>query len=119
LCLSGITWSGFNEFYYLFTYEDSRDLFGIPYDIDILRSVFQVPSAGDTEEALAVRPLYNRENKFFTARSLAELIDSVEDLGARDGLKVELDRVKSRYDELSAVYQRGKQSGTTSSSFFK
>ena len=30
LCLSGITWSGFNEFYYLFTYEDSRDLFGIP-----------------------------------------------------------------------------------------
>lgn len=30
LCLSGITWSGFNEFYYLFTYEDSRDLFSIP-----------------------------------------------------------------------------------------
>ena len=30
LCLSGITWSGFNEFYYLFTYEDSRDLFDIP-----------------------------------------------------------------------------------------
>src|SRR5271155_5735853 len=30
LCLSGITWSGFNEFYYLFTYEDSRDLFAIP-----------------------------------------------------------------------------------------
>ena len=30
LCLSGITWSGFNEFYYMFTYEDSRDLFGIP-----------------------------------------------------------------------------------------
>lgn len=30
LCLSGITWSGFNEFYYMFTYEDSRDLFAIP-----------------------------------------------------------------------------------------
>jgi hypothetical protein len=28
--LSGITWSGFNEFYYLFTYEDSRDLFDVP-----------------------------------------------------------------------------------------
>ena len=31
LCLSGITWSGFDNFYYLFTYEDSRDSFGIPY----------------------------------------------------------------------------------------
>lgn len=30
LCLSGITWAGFTEFYYLFTYEDSRDLFDIP-----------------------------------------------------------------------------------------
>jgi tRNA(Arg) A34 adenosine deaminase TadA len=30
LCLSGITWSGFSEFYYMFTYEDSRDLFAIP-----------------------------------------------------------------------------------------
>lgn len=33
LCLSGITWAGFNEFYYLFTYEDSRDLFGIPCEL--------------------------------------------------------------------------------------
>jgi tRNA(Arg) A34 adenosine deaminase TadA len=24
LCLGGITWAGFKEFYYLFTYEDSR-----------------------------------------------------------------------------------------------
>jgi tRNA(Arg) A34 adenosine deaminase TadA len=42
LCLSGITWSGFNEFYYLFTYEDSRDLFSIPYDIDMIEQVFRV-----------------------------------------------------------------------------
>lgn len=34
LCLSGITWSGFNEFYYMFTYEDSRDLFAIPCEFD-------------------------------------------------------------------------------------
>ena len=25
LCLSGITWSGFDNFYYLFSYEDTRD----------------------------------------------------------------------------------------------
>ncbi|KIW24211.1 uncharacterized protein PV07_09939 [Cladophialophora immunda] len=119
LCLSGITWSGFNEFYYMFTYEDSRDLFAIPYDIDILKSVYQVPSPGDTEETLAAKPLYNRKNKFFTARSLAELIDSVEDEGARTKLKGELERVKKMYDQLSATYQEGKKSGATTSSFFQ
>jgi tRNA(Arg) A34 adenosine deaminase TadA len=41
LCLSGITWSGFNEFYYMFTYEDSRDLFGIPCKLS--DDLFQKP----------------------------------------------------------------------------
>ena len=49
LCLSGITWSGFSEFYYLFTYEDSRDLFSIPYDIDILQEVFRVQGSESDE----------------------------------------------------------------------
>ncbi|KAH0844092.1 hypothetical protein AYO21_02153 [Fonsecaea monophora] len=119
LCLSGITWSGFNEFYYMFTYEDSRDLFAIPYDIDILKSVYQVPSPGDTEETLAAKPLYNRKNKFFTAQSLAELIESVEDVEARTKLQGELERVKKMYDQLSATYQEGKKSGATTSSFFQ
>ncbi|KIW78287.1 hypothetical protein Z517_08122 [Fonsecaea pedrosoi CBS 271.37] len=119
LCLSGITWSGFNEFYYMFTYEDSRDLFAIPYDIDILKSVYQVPSPGDTEETLAAKPLYNRKNKFFTAQSLAELIESVEDVEARTKLQGELERVKKMYDRLSATYQEGKKSGATTNSFFQ
>ncbi|KAJ9607418.1 hypothetical protein H2200_008491 [Cladophialophora chaetospira] len=119
LCLSGITWSGFNEFYYMFTYEDSRDLFAIPYDIDILKSVYQVPSEGDTEETLATKPLYNRKNKFFTARSLAELIDSIENDETKTKLKGELQRVKQIYDQLSATYQEGKNTGAESSSFFK
>jgi hypothetical protein len=37
--LSGITWGGFDNFYYLFTYEDTRDAFGIPHDIRILEEV--------------------------------------------------------------------------------
>ncbi|EXJ92401.1 hypothetical protein A1O3_00951 [Capronia epimyces CBS 606.96] len=119
LCLSGITWSGFNEVYYMFTYEDSRDLFAIPYDIDILKSVYQVPSPGDTEDTLAAKPLYNRTNKFFTARSLADLIDSVEDDAAKEKLKGELQRAKKMYDELSAAYQEGKKTGQTTSSVFR
>ena len=40
---SGITWRGFDNFYYLFTYEDTRDGFGIPHDIRILKEVYAVP----------------------------------------------------------------------------
>jgi len=87
-------------------------------DIDILQSVYQVASPGDTEESLAAKPLYNRKNKFFTARSLADLIDSVEDEEAKSKLQADLVQVKILYDSLSATYQEGKKSGTASSSFF-
>ncbi|MBW1650337.1 MAG: nucleoside deaminase [Deltaproteobacteria bacterium] len=40
LCLSAITWSGFDNFYYLFGYEDSKDIFDIPHDLNILKEVF-------------------------------------------------------------------------------
>lgn len=38
--LSGITWGGWDNFFYLFTYEDTRDAFSIPHDIRILEEVF-------------------------------------------------------------------------------
>lgn len=119
LCLSGITWAGFNEFYYLFTYEDSRDLFAIPYDIDILEQVFRVPAPGDTEETLAARPLYNRRNKFFTGRSLAELVDELEDEAEKQHWTAEIKRVKELYNSLSETYQEGKKAGAESSSVWK
>lgn len=119
LCLSGITWSGFNEVYYLFTYEDSRDLFGIPYDIDILQSVFRVPSPNDTADSLGARPLYNRTNKFFTAKSVADLAASIDDEDRRKHWRKEIERVKGMYNELSETYQIGKAAGQDTSSFFK
>lgn len=119
LCLSGITWSGFNEFYYLFTYEDSRDLFGIPYDIDILQSVYQVASPSDTPQILAEKPLYNRTNKFFRARSIAELVDSIEDSARREKWRGEISRIKALYNELSDTYQKGKATGQETSSVFQ
>lgn len=119
LCLSGITWSGFNEFYYLFTYEDSRDLFGIPYDIDILQSVYQVATPTDTPETLAQRPLYNRTNKFFKAQSVAQLVDSIEDGTRREKWTAEITRIKAMYNELSDTYQKGKATGQETSSVFQ
>ena len=119
LCLSGITWAGFNEFYYLFTYEDSRDLFSIPYDIDILEEVFRVPGPSDTEETLAARPLYNRKNKFFIAKSLDGLVTEIEDSEERNKWSAEVARVKGLYNSLSETYQEGKHAGAESASVWK
>ncbi|KAH8903611.1 cytidine deaminase-like protein [Coniochaeta sp. PMI_546] len=119
LCLSGITWAGFNEFYYLFTYEDSRDLFAIPYDIDILEQVFRVPGPSDTPETLAARPLYNRKNKFFTAKSLADLVDEIDEEEEKAKWTAEIARVKGLYNALSETYQEGKKAGAESSSVWK
>jgi tRNA(Arg) A34 adenosine deaminase TadA len=33
LCLSAIPWGGYDNFYYLFSHEDSRDSFSIPRDL--------------------------------------------------------------------------------------
>ncbi|KAJ0295341.1 hypothetical protein COL516b_012675 [Colletotrichum fioriniae] len=119
LCLSGIAWSGFREVYYLFTYEDSRDLFAIPHDINILQQVFRVPAEGEGEEALGRRELYNRTNTFFTARNLGELVEEIADEGERAHWRAEMERVKGLYNALSETYQEGKKAGAESSSVWK
>ncbi|GAB1316075.1 CMP/dCMP-type deaminase domain-containing protein [Madurella fahalii] len=119
LCLSGITWADFNEFYYLFTYEDSRDMFSIPYDIDILEQVFRVPGPSDTDETLASRPLYNRKNKFFVAKSLVDLLNEVADEAERKHWADEIARAKELYTSLSSTYQEGKKAGAESASVWK
>ena len=45
LCLSSITWGGFDNFFYLFTYEDSKDAFNIPHDIRMHQEIFKIPDA--------------------------------------------------------------------------
>ncbi|KAL2891135.1 hypothetical protein HOO65_010493 [Ceratocystis lukuohia] len=119
LCLSGITWSGFRRFFFLFTYEDSRDLFSIPYDIDILESVFRVRAPSDTDESLAARPLYNKTNKFFKAEALADLVEQLDDEQDKTFFAAEIQRVKAYYNDLSNTYQAGKTSGAETSSHFK
>ena len=105
--------------HYRQTYEDSRDLFGIPYDIDILQSVYQVASPADTAEILATKPLYNRTNKFFTGRSVADLVASIDDDVKKAKWTTEVERIKAQYSALSDVYQKGKATGQESASFFQ
>jgi hypothetical protein len=93
-------------------------LIGILDDIDILQSVFQVPSESDTPATLAAKPLYNRTNKFFTARSIADLVASLPDAAERTKWTAEAERIKALYNQLSDTYQKGKVGGTETSSVF-
>lgn len=71
LCLSAITWSGYDNFYYLFSYEDSRDRFNMPYDMQILKDVF-----GNGEDN---RPFYNRKNAFWHSYNIQEMIKNIDE----------------------------------------
>lgn len=108
LCLSAITWAGYDNFYYLFSHEDSRDSFGIPHDIKILKEVFNVsPSSAGDGAADDGRPLYNRDNKFFKSHNIVKMIDGLEP-SAQAPLKEQVAGLVSLYGDLSAVYQSNK-----------
>ncbi|WP_231123377.1 nucleoside deaminase [Mycobacterium asiaticum] len=96
LCLSAITWAGFDNFYYFFSYEESRDAFGIPHDLQILKEVFGV----DNGEYRAV-------NAFWSAYSIPELINAAPQQ-ERDALSQREQQVRARYAELSDQYQLAK-----------
>jgi tRNA(Arg) A34 adenosine deaminase TadA len=96
MCLSAITWAGFDNFYYLFSHEDSRDAFAIPHDLKILSEVFGLSPGG-----------YRRSNAFWTAHSIPELVGS-EPEPLRSELQQQLVRIGQDYGLLSQRYQESK-----------
>ena len=96
LCLSAITWTGFDNFYYLFSHEDSRDAFAIPHDLKILKEVFTLEPGG-----------YNAENEFWKSYSIRRLAAA---LPGPDRARIEarIAAIAKTYDDLSAVYQASK-----------
>jgi tRNA(Arg) A34 adenosine deaminase TadA len=94
LCLSAITWSGFDNFYYLFSHEDSRDSFAIPHDLRILKEVFRLDPGG-----------YNAENAYWKSFALRKLARETAD---HERLSGRIDRLSRLYDTLSETYQSGK-----------
>ena len=97
LCLSAITWTGFDNFYYLFSHEDSRDSFAIPHDLKILKEVFTLDPGG-----------YNAENAYWKSFGLRRLVRGLE-ASERERLEHRLDAIQSKYDRLSEVYQASKE----------
>ncbi|KQS88488.1 MULTISPECIES: deaminase [unclassified Rhizobium] len=96
MCLSAITWAGFDNFYYFFSHEDSRDAFSIPHDLKILKEVFTLEPGG-----------YNRTNAFWKGKSIHALIDGLPE-PQRKALADRAEAIRRKYDELSNVYQASK-----------
>lgn len=96
LCLSAITWAGFDNFYYLFSHEDSRDSFAIPHDLAILKEVFRLDPGG-----------YNAENAYWKSYSIRKLVRTLP-RPERDRLEARIAAIGARYEALSDAYQQGK-----------
>ncbi len=96
LCLSAITWGGFDNFYYLFSHEDSRDSFNIGHDLKILKEVFKQDPGG-----------YARENHYWKSYSLTRLIDECKDK-TEESFRLRVNRLQKTYAGLSKIYQQNK-----------
>lgn len=97
LCLSAITWSGYDNFYYLFTYQDTKDAFSIPHDLKILKEVFKCENG-----------CYARENDFWKCYAITELIEALPDSAEKTDLQGRVKALYEKYAEMSNVYQDSK-----------
>jgi tRNA(Arg) A34 adenosine deaminase TadA len=96
LCLSAITWAGYDNFYYLFSHADSRDAFAIPHDLRILKEVFGLEPGG-----------YNAHNFYWTSHAIPQLVAGLP-APARQRLRARIDALMATYEALSRRYQDGK-----------
>jgi len=96
LCLSAITFSGFDNFYYLFPYEMTSDEFSIPHDLKILKEVFKINNGE-----------YNKENSYWKSHSIHMLIEKLSSL-KKEKFMNQLEEIKKSYIILSNKYQASK-----------
>jgi tRNA(Arg) A34 adenosine deaminase TadA len=89
MCMSAITWAGFDNFWYFFSHEDSRDAFSIPHDLRILKEVFTLEPGG-----------YAHQNAFWSSHSIR--------FHASAARAPQIRNMAQTYDGLSALYQAGK-----------
>ena len=99
LCLSAITWSGFDNFTYAFRYSDSRDTFRIPHDLNILKEVFNCDDGS-----------YTGDNAYWKSQCLIDLIDRGSE-DERMRWSKHWDEIHATYTALSEIYQRQKSTG--------
>ena len=97
LCLSGITWSGFDNFIYFYRYEDTKSHFNIPHDLKILDKVFKVKKGQ-----------YNRHNYYWKSYSIIKEISKLPK-NKQDLLNSKISIINQKYKDLSKLYQKNKK----------
>jgi len=98
LCLSAITWSGFDNFYYLFHYEETESTFYIPHDLKILKEVFKIEQGE-----------YSKNNSYWQSYSIVEDIKELQN-SENDKLLTKIKEINKLYESLSKNYQSAKNS---------
>ena len=96
MCLSAITFSGFDNFYFLFPYNNTNDEFNIPHDLNILKEVFKI---NDGE--------YNKENSYWKSQNINLLIENLHP-SKKEKILNKLAEIKEKYQTLSNQYQENK-----------
>ena len=96
LCLSAITWSGFDNLYYFFSYNDTMSNFHIPHDLNILQEVFNIKDGK-----------YNKVNSYWKSLSIIDQIKENKDANNHN-LVEKIDKIKLLYEDLSTQYQDAK-----------
>lgn len=96
MCLSAITWAGFDNFYYFYSYEDSRDAFAIPHDLKIMAEVFGLETGN-----------YRKANAFWHSYSIAALVSQAPDT-ERARMEKQTAEIKAAYNAFSETYQSSK-----------
>ena len=96
LCLSAITWAGFDNFYYFFPYEDTKDKFNIPHDLKILSQIFNVENG-----------LYNNSNKYWKSYAILDEIKKLSSL-EQQKMQFKIEEIYREYNNLSSQYQISK-----------
>jgi tRNA(Arg) A34 adenosine deaminase TadA len=99
LCLAGLAWGGWDNVFYLFSYEDTADAFSIPHDIRLNEEIWRV-QGGE----------YDHKNRYWCAWHMGELIEAC-DASTRAELEIRLTELAATYVELSAAYQASKGTG--------
>ena len=97
LCLSAITFSGFDNFYYLFPYESTSKEFSIPHDLNILKEIFNIADGK-----------YIKKNSYWKSYSINNLIDELSD-NEKKNLTESFNNIKKTYIDLSNKYQSSKE----------
>ena len=97
LCLSAITFSGFNNFYYLFPYESTSNKFNIPHDLNILKEVFNIEDGK-----------YIKENSYWKSYNINTLVNELKDSNKKK-LADSFNEIKKIYFDLSEKYQSSKE----------